>query len=372
MSSQEGIELNNGGATLEAVVTRIDRTSFHFADTLELVRGILEDKDNYVIADKKVLQLHGDIEKMVSNERLYSFSATEKEKSWKRLSDIVDHTIKSGTSRKGALVAVGGGVVTDMVGLAANLYFRGVRVILIPTTLLAMVDAAVGGKVAVNHPHQKNMLGSFYHPSEVYMVTDMLKTLDARQMYSAAGETLKLAILSDTDLFSLLEGNDNTWVTNKEVLLKIIKMSVSEKMRMLGENCFERDLERPLNLGHSVAHPLEDITDFKVYHGEAVSYGLLIAANISLQRNMISTKDYNRIFKTAVDFGCTTNVTGFDKEELWKRIRRLVLQRGGTGLLYVLPTGVGSSAITNDISKEELNKAISALEDSPGNTISVA
>ncbi len=249
-----------------------------------------------------------------------------------------------------------------MTGLASNLFFRGIKSIVVPTTLLAMVDAAVGGKVAVNHPHQKNMLGSFYHPTEILYCAEFLRTLPPRHIISAAGEMLKLALVSKTNLFSLLKNSPNDWIHNQEFLNDVINISVKEKLILLGNNCFERDLKRPLNLGHSVAHPLEDLTDFKILHGEAVAYGVLIASNISLQRNIISDKYYNEILTVASRLGLAMSIKNIDRKLLWERIRRLIHQRGGKGLLYVLPTKPGSVQIVQDITQQELFTAIDSLE----------
>ena len=360
--NNEGITVANNKDGLDVTIVREDHTTINFFDSVhDLVKSLVRD-DLLFIIDNKVLELYKDVlEPIVKNSPVFAIDVTEKEKSWENLAAILEDATKHKISRKGAIVAIGGGVITDMAGLASNLYFRGIRSILVPTSLLAMVDAAIGGKVAVNHPYQKNMIGSFYHPTEVLVAPEFLQTAEKRHVYSAAGEIVKLAILSDTELFSLVENAPKNWEQDQEFLQKVVRLCIHEKLTMLGANCFERDLKRPLNLGHSVAHPLEDITDFAIFHGEAVAYGLLIASNISLQRGLLSKQDFERIYKAARDFGCTVHATNFDKELLWERIRRLIAQRGGTGLLYVLPTTIGDATIVKDITKDELFNAIEAL-----------
>lgn len=358
----EGIHISPTKTGLSVDVVRHDSTRIDFYGAISEMLEDFHDTDVLVIADKKVLDLYSHkLAPILRDRHVVVIQVSEKEKSWSNLEEILNHAIVSQVSRRGAVVALGGGVITDMAGLAANLYFRGIRSVLIPTTLLAMVDAAVGGKVAVNHPHQKNLLGSFYHPTRVLMAMEFLKTIDDRHMYSAAGEIFKLALLSDTNLFERVQAAPTNWIRDQDYLKEIVALSAAEKLRMLGANCFERDLRRPLNLGHSVGHPIEDITDFRVLHGEAVSYGLLIACHISLQRKMLSQESFDQIYQTAKKFGCTVNVSEYDKDELWSRMRRLIAQRGGKGLLYVLPTAIGSAEIVRDITRDELFGAIKRL-----------
>lgn len=365
LPAKEGIVINNKSETeFNVIVTRQDSTSVRFFNRIDDLVNALKSPDNFIVIDEKVANLYSQLLKPILKDGSYIvIQASEKQKSWSNLERILERAIGSNTSRNGAIVAIGGGVITDMSGLAANLYFRGIRSILIPTSLLAMVDAAVGGKVAVNHPHQKNMIGSFYHPSEILVCTAFLSTVLSRHMYSAAGEILKLSILSDTNLFDIIAKAPKHWIRNSNFLDTVVRISIKEKLIMLGKNCFERDLRRPLNLGHSIAHPLEDITDFKIIHGEAVAYGLLIASNISLHRRKLSLCDYKKIYSVAKSFGCTVDTSGFDQEELWNRTRRLTAQRGGNGLLYVLPTGIGSSTVVQNITKKELLTAIRELHE---------
>ncbi len=359
----EGIIIESLLDDIDVSISRKDYTKVIFFDSVLDLVAHLKASDTFLVIDKKIIKLFGQqIKPLVKRKATFLLRVSEKQKNWNNLAIILDQVIASNVSRKGTIVAIGGGVVTDMTGLIANLYFRGVKSVLVPTTLLAMVDAAIGGKVAVNHPHQKNLLGSFYHPSEVLISTEFLTSIPKRHMYNAAGEIFKLSVISDNNLFSIIEQAPAGWIKNKTFLKRIIKICITEKLQMLGENCFERDLRRPLNLGHSIAHPLEDITGYKVFHGEAVSYGLLIASNISLQRGLISMTNYLRIYNCAKRFGCTINIENYGVEELWNRIRRLIIQRGGNGLLYVLPTAIGKTTIVKDITHKELTVAIACLK----------
>lgn len=359
----EGISVTTKTDRLTVNITKNDTTEINFFNSINSLLKKLDKDDHFFIIDNAVAKNYKNELQVITEKRPFLvIPVRESNKSWEYLRLIIDKAIEAHISRKGAFVAIGGGVVTDMTGLASNLFFRGIKSIVVPTTLLAMVDAAVGGKVAVNHPHQKNMLGSFYHPTEILYCTEFLRTLPRRHIISAAGEMLKLSLVSKTNLFSLLKNSPEDWINNKIFLNEIINLSAKEKLILLGDNCFERNLKRPLNLGHSVAHPLEDITDFKVLHGEAVAYGVLIASNISTQRGAMSKKYYNDILTVTSRLGLTMSIKNIDRKLLWERIRRLIRQRGGKGLLYVLPTKPGYVQIVKDISQKELFTAMDTLE----------
>src|SRR5258708_5615777 len=163
---KEGIKVKSLTNKLDVSIIRKDHTEVNFFNSVgELVKYI-DVQDIYIVIDAKVLDYFGaQLRPLITRKTIFSLEVTEKEKNWTNLAEILEKAITSKISRKGAIVAIGGGVITDMAGLASNLFFRGIRSILVPTTLLGMVDAAIGGKVAINHAYQKNLLDSFYHPS---------------------------------------------------------------------------------------------------------------------------------------------------------------------------------------------------------------
>ncbi len=356
---EEGVYVTNGisPGVFTVDVCRHDLTSVICVESVDEVADTVVKDDRFYVIDENVYMLFPEISR-IDPKRVFIVGSGEANKSWQSLSSLLDKLILSNTSRKGMIVGIGGGVVTDMSGLAGNLYFRGIKVCLVPTTLLAMVDASIGGKVAVNHPHQKNILGSFYHPAEVIVCTEFLNTLSDRDMSNGMGEVVKLSILSNTRLFETLRDIPINWRQDKAFLETVILTCIKEKLRLLGENCFERDLKRPLNLGHSVAHPIEDITHFRTLHGEAVGYGIVIASSISKQRGFLTPEDYRKIVGVLRNLDVLEHITEFDPDLLWQRIRRLVAQRGGQGLLYVLPTGIGECEIIQDIDENEFRIAV--------------
>ncbi|MEE1736995.1 3-dehydroquinate synthase [Streptomyces sp. BE147] len=285
----------------------------------------------------------------------------EHHKTLHQAAGLMDRLHERGIHRCQPLVGVGGGTTTDLVGLVASLYFRGVPAVYVPTTLLGMIDAAIGGKTGVNHPQQKNLIGTFSHPAAVAVRLDALHTVPDQHTFSALGEALKLAVAdNESDLFHLL-GQGVRLLDDPALLEHVVATCIATKLRLLGANAFERDLARVLNLGHTVAHPLEEITDYRIPHGTAVGIGVAVAAHISHQRDLLTEHDLHQILATLRKLSLPVMDLHFDRDELISRVQRLKLQRGGTSLHYVLPTAIGATTIVDEVHPAELHQAITHL-----------
>ncbi len=209
----------------------------------------------------------------------------ESAKNWDSLNLIFTELLKFNMPRKTLILALGGGVIGDIAGLAASLYQRGVPYIQIPTTLLAQVDSSVGGKTAINHPLGKNMIGAFYQPKAVLIDLDFLKTLPDREYFSGLAEVIKYGLIFDEEFFNFLENYKNK-ILNKdpEILFKIIKKSCEIKAHIVSLDERESGLRAILNFGHTYAHAIETLTDYQVFlHGEAVSMGMVFALRKSME-----------------------------------------------------------------------------------------
>jgi len=361
-ASAEGIRLDTVSGGLVVEVTRRDSTRITLARA-GLVETVTELAAGgaFTIVDANVYTAWEDaIGPVLPAGRHLVLEPGEHHKTLREVERIVTRLYELGAHRRTPLVAVGGGVTCDVVGLAAALYFRGVPAVYVPTTLLAMIDAAIGGKTGVNHPRQKNLLGVFSHPTEVRIHLDALSTLPREELVSAYGEALKVAVVDDGNLFELLAHGIGD-PPDIDVLRDVVRTCVAGKLRLLGENCFERDLERALNLGHTVAHPLEDITGFRIRHGTAVGIGIAVASHISHGRGLLDEHAFRRILTTMDRLGLPVMDTDFDPAELLSRITDLTMQRGGTSLHYVLPVAIGAVAFTDAIGADELARAIREL-----------
>jgi 3-dehydroquinate synthase len=212
---------------------------------------------------------------------------------------ILDAMLLRQHERSTTLIALGGGMVGDMTGFAAACYQRGVNYIQIPTTLIAQVDAAIGGKTALNHPAGKNMLGSFYQPRCVIIDCDLLKTLAQREYIAGLAEVIKYALICDKDFFLWLENNmQNLLARDKSALLHAIQTSVSIKARIITQDEKETGLRSLLNFGHTFGHAMEAANDYQnLLHGEAVAVGMWLACKLSVALDYLPVADFKRILR---------------------------------------------------------------------------
>jgi len=209
----------------------------------------------------------------------------EKAKNWQSVDTIIKAAIDASYGRDGCFCAIGGGVLCDMTAFAASVYMRGCSVILVPTTLLSMVDASLGGKSGIDYEGYKNMVGSFYPASEVRYCPEFLKSLPDREYLSGIGEVIKTAMLGDRELFQYLKDNRDL-ILDKDIdaMTEIIRRCIMVKGKVVEEDLHERSIRATLNLGHTFAHALESVSGFSDWsHGEAVAWGLLMATEVGVE-----------------------------------------------------------------------------------------
>jgi 3-dehydroquinate synthase len=221
----------------------------------------------------------------------------EQHKSLAVLNQIFDALLGNKFGRRATLVALGGGVIGDMGGFAASCYQRGIPFIQIPTTLLAQVDSSVGGKTGVNHPLGKNMIGAFYQPQCVIADTDVLDTLDDRQLSAGLAEVIKYGLLRDAEFFAWLEDNiDPLLARDKQALSFAIERSCLIKAEIVAEDETESGVRATLNLGHTFGHAIETGVGYGEYlHGETVAIGTCQAADLSRRKGWLSDNDVQKI-----------------------------------------------------------------------------
>jgi 3-dehydroquinate synthase len=199
--------------------------------------------------------------------------------------------------RNSTIVALGGGVVGDLAGFIAATYQRGIGFIQIPTTLLAQVDSSVGGKVGINHPLAKNMIGAFYQPQFVLADTSVLKTLPKRELICGMGEAVKYGVILDKKFFSFIEQNLNHALLGEHTIVShIIRRSCELKAYVVSRDEKEQNLRAILNFGHTIGHALEQAGKLSsLKHGEAILYGMIAETNIAFESGMISFADQERL-----------------------------------------------------------------------------
>ncbi len=221
----------------------------------------------------------------------------EQHKNWETLNRIYDALIANRCERKTTLITLGGGVVGDMTGFAAATYQRGVPYIQIPTTLLAQVDSAVGGKTAINHPQGKNMIGAFYQPKLVLADTETLATLPKREFSAGMAEVIKYGLIRDLPFFEWLEANiEKIMAREPAAVIHAIYESCRNKAEVVSQDEKETGIRAILNLGHTFGHAIETATGYGTWlHGEAVAMGTLLAADLSRRIGLFNQKSIARV-----------------------------------------------------------------------------
>lgn len=225
-----------------------------------------------IVTDSGVPKKYSEtVKKAYPDSLIYTFEEGEESKNFKTLENVLEFAKDNGYTRNSAFIAVGGGVVGDLTGLAASLYMRGVDFVNVPTTLLSQVDSSIGGKTAVDLDGVKNLVGAFYQPKAVIIDPNTLSTLPERQFSNGLSESVKMAATSDSELFSLLENNDA-----KDIIDTVIERSLLIKKAVVEEDEKETGLRRVLNFGHTLAHAYEALGGFReLYHGECVALGMI-------------------------------------------------------------------------------------------------
>lgn len=224
----------------------------------------------------------------------FVFEAGEANKNLDTVEDVYEFLIKNHFDRKDMLVALGGGVVGDLTGFTAATYLRGISFIQVPTSLLAQVDSSIGGKTGVDFRAYKNMVGAFYQPKLVYMNISVLKSLSDRLFNSGFGEIIKHGLIKDAAYYEWLRDNiSNIKSRNSDALEQMIYVSCNIKREVVEKDPKEKGDRALLNYGHTLGHAIEKLMDFKLYHGECVTLGMIAALRISVNRGDIDEKAYN-------------------------------------------------------------------------------
>lgn len=297
----------------------------------------------------------------VSNVTSFVFPAGEKSKNLSVVEDLYEHLIKEKFDRKDILIALGGGVVGDLTGFAASTYLRGIKVIQLPTTLLAMVDSSVGGKTGVDFRGYKNMVGAFHQPSAVYMNLSTLNTLTEKQYYSGFGEIIKHGLIKDTEYYSYIEKHlSGLNSRNIDVLEEVVSGSCNIKRMVVENDPMEKGERALLNFGHTLGHAIEKLMNFSLLHGECVSLGMVAAGYISMKRNMISESDFNSIINMLKTLNLPVSISGLSIDNIIETSKSDKKMDAGK-IKFILLDTLGNAIIRKDVTDDEMREALSVI-----------
>ncbi len=268
----------------------------------------------------------------------------------------------AGADRNSVLIAVGGGVVGDIAGFVAATYLRGVRLVHVPTTLIAQVDSSIGGKTGVNLPEGKNLVGAFYQPSFVVADLVVLRSLPVRQYRSGLYEVIKYGVVGDERLFNFLERDlKKLWRKEPRALAWVVPRCIRAKAEIVRRDEREAGLRQVLNLGHTLGHALEAAMSYRRFiHGEAVGWGMILAAYLSVATNRLAPQEAMRIVRLVRRLGPLPSLRGMQAGRLLHIMQSDKKARGGR-ILWVLPRRIGRVEWGNEVPDALVKKAFEEI-----------
>lgn len=293
------------------------------------------------------------------------FPEGEQHKALSSIEKLYDAALEQRLERSSTLVALGGGVVGDMTGFAAATWLRGIHFVQAPTSLLAMVDAAIGGKTGVNHPHGKNLIGAFHQPRLVMIDPQVLQTLPPREFRAGMAEVIKYGVIWDAELFTQLEAAsrlDEQQAVSAELMQAILTASCRAKAHVVSKDEKEAGLRAILNYGHTIGHAVESLTGYTVVnHGEAVAIGMVAAGEIAVELGLWTVEAAQRqrtlIEKTGLP---TTLPQGIDLDAIVASLQTDKKVKAGK-VRFVLPTKIGAVTVTDQVPTEVIHRVLSKM-----------
>jgi 3-dehydroquinate synthase len=314
----------------------------------------------FVVSSPTVWRLHG--RRFRVTEEPILIPDGERFKHLGTVGKIYDALIRNNADRLSTVIAVGGGVTGDVAGFAAATYLRGVPIVQVPTTLLAQVDSAIGGKVGVNHAMGKNLIGAFHPPAAVIIDPELLATLPRREFRAGLYEVVKYGVIASRPLFDrVATGLRPLFDRDPAALLPVISESCRIKASVVEQDERESGVRRILNFGHTLGHALEAITKYRRFrHGEAVAFGMLAAAELAVARGALDAEDRDRLASLVAQMGPLPAVADLSAGQALEAVARDKKNLAGR-LHFVLPTSIGTTTTVTDVTPAELAAALTAI-----------
>ena len=337
-------------------------------ETLERLVRLIGDSRVAVITDETVHELYGSLlldalDKAGIEPEVGVVPAGERHKTMTQAFDLLNWLTGTQVGRRDLILAFGGGVVIDMGGWVASSYMRGVPYVNVPTTLIGQVDAGIGGKLAVNHPVAKNLIGGFLQPRAVISDVSFLASIGRRQLRAGLAESIKKAIIASPAYWRLIDTSAEAILAGDASALEaLVHGAGAIKAELIARDPYEEDSRRTLGFGHAIAHPVETVTSYnQVLHGEAVSFGMSVECRLAAARGWLPPDRLDAILGLLRRLGLPTSVAQLEADvhptRLLHSIERIRLIRGG-GFRFVLPMDVGETVIADDVTPEELRDAL--------------
>ncbi|MFZ5942801.1 MAG: 3-dehydroquinate synthase [Bacillota bacterium] len=326
----------------------------------EQVSALSAGRQAVLVSDEVVYKLYGQqvkesLVKAGFDVLVYTIPPGEEQKTWDNGEKLLTSMLTAGFNRDAIVAALGGGVVGDLAGFAASIYQRGICLVQIPTTLLAQVDSSVGGKVAVNHPLGKNMIGSFYQPKLVWADLTTLKSLPEREWRAGLAEVIKYGVIWDQHFFNFLEANAELLQKRETTIMeKIVNRSCQIKAEIVVKDEKEEGIRAILNFGHTIGHVLELVTKYKVYrHGEAVAIGMVAAAKLGANLGLCNETIEKRLRDLLGILGLPVDLPRIEPQ-LFLESMALDKKVKEKKLVFILPRDMGNVEIIKGIEPQKV------------------
>lgn len=291
------------------------KTDYLFGGSFELLNKEFNNSNIFIITDENINRLYA---KKFEPHKKIILPAGETFKTQQTVDHIIAALLEAQADKNCMLVGVGGGVITDITGYAASVYKRGARLTLVPTSLLAMVDAAIGGKNGVNVGAYKNMAGTVYQPESILFDYSFLETLPKEEWTNGFAEIIKHACIKDASMFEMLENNTlETFMTDHNKLAALVEQNVALKTSVVMEDELEKDGRKLLNFGHTIGHAIENI--YQLPHGKAISIGMMVASSFSEEINQFSSEEKVRVHNLLLRYQLPVNMQ-FNKMKAWEQL----------------------------------------------------
>ncbi len=285
----------------------------------------------------------------------------EQYKNMQSVEYILECAFSHRLDRKSLMIALGGGVIGDMVGFVSGIYQRGIDFIQIPTTLLSQVDASVGGKTGINNEFGKNLIGLFHQPKAVYIDPHFLQTLSSREFGAGVAEIIKMAVCFDREFFTYLQ-NHTLNLQDTQSLVYAITQAVSIKARVVSSDEKEKGIRAALNYGHTFGHAIENLTEYKRYlHGEAVSIGMCMANALAYELGFLQADEVEAIKNLLEKYNLPTFFEVSDVLDFYEKFY-LDKKSSDSKIMFILPKGLGGVALCEDVPRQKVLKILSGFK----------
>jgi 3-dehydroquinate synthase len=372
---KDAIALPAPGATVRAHAERRDAYAVHvtadMATAYERLAELVAGRSVAILTDETVEALYGStllrhLRAAGAEPILHAVPPGEASKSLERACALWDWLAGSDLERRDVLVAFGGGVIADLGGWVASAYMRGLPYVNVPTTLLAQVDGALGGKVAVNHPTAKNLLGAFHQPEGVVANVGFLRSTSPRHLRAGLAEAIKKSVIASPDYWDFIDLSADAILRRDPLALeRLVGAAAAIKTELIERDPYEADLRRPLNFGHTVGHPVETVTGYgTILHGEAVAFGMVVETRISAARGWAAPELAEALEALLRRCGLPVHASELygrvDGRALIAAMEKVRQIRDGS-LRYVLPVELGETVIADDVAEAELVAALESV-----------